>query len=136
MNTEHQQHQAPDASPPPEEAPATRRAPAPAEAGAPEAIQAAQVARNNGGREKPDVDKPTRGVDWVRASDLLARGSGAAARRGIDFEERLGRSARHGIAVGAKYVGRKTVQVARKLPPLSAFGRDDQTVEPRGLGRA
>lgn len=100
----------------------------------PEAIQAAQVAR--GRREKPDVDKPTRGVEWVHASDLLARGSGAVARRGIDFEARLGRSARHGIAVGAQYVGRKTALIARRLSPLSAFGRDDQTVEPRGLGRA
>lgn len=101
----------------------------------PEAVQAADIARDDDGRERPDVDKPTRGVEWVRASDLLARGSGAAARRGIDLEDRLGRSARHGIAVGAKYVGRKTVEIARKLPPLSSFGREDQTVEPRGIGR-
>lgn len=100
----------------------------------PEAIQAADIARD--GRARPDVDKPTRGVEWVRASDLLARGSGTAARRGIDLEARLGRTARHGIGVGAKYLGRKTAEIARKLPPLSSFGRDDQTVEPRGLGRA
>ncbi len=65
-----------------------------------------------------------------------ARGSGAVARRGIDFEDRLGRSARHRIAVGTKFVGRKSVEIARKLPPLSAFGREDQTVEPHGIERA
>lgn len=101
----------------------------------PEAIAAADVDRGQK-REKPDVDKPTRGVDWVRASDLLARGSGDLSRRAIDLEAKLGAGTRHGIAVGASYVGRKTAQVARKLPPLSAFGRDEQTVEPRGMGRA
>lgn len=102
---------------------------------APEAIAAATVSREQE-REGLEVDRPTRGVDWVRASDLLARGSGAISRRGIDLDAKLGYKARHGIAVGAKFVGRKTVQAVRKLPPLSAFGRDGETVEPRGLGRA
>lgn len=100
----------------------------------PEAIAAADIARGSRG-ESLDVDRPTRGVDWVRASDLLSRATGNISRRGIDLESKLGFSLRHGIAVGVGHVGRKTAAVARKLSPLSAFGRDEQMVEPRGLGR-
>lgn len=102
---------------------------------APEAIAAADITKNDE-RARPDVEKPTRGVDWVRASDLLARGTGAISRRAIDLEAKLGYTTRHGIAVGAKYLGRKTGELARKLPPLSAFGREPEQVEPRGMGRA
>ena len=135
MNT-HQPYEHPvQAAPPPQAARAEAARSVEAEAAlAPEAIAAATITSGKG-REKPDVDKPTRGVDWVRASDLLARGSGAVSRRGIDLEAKLGYATRHGLAVGAKFVGRKTVEVARKLPPLSEFGREPEAVEQRGRGR-
>lgn len=100
---------------------------------APDAVQAADTDREQRALE---TGRPTRGVDWVRASDLLARGSGALSRRSIDFEARLGYGARHGIAVAAKATGRSVVNAAKRLPPVSSFGREEPTVEPQGLGRA
>ncbi len=135
MNTEqhpHDQH-SPE-QPPPSEAAGTER-PDPAAGMAPEAIQAADVHREKQPTEGVDVEKPTRGVDWVRASDLLSRGSGYVSRRGIDLDANLARGTRHGIAVSAKYVGRQIAAGARRLPPVSAFGREEPAPELPGLGR-
>ena len=81
------------------------------------------------------MERPTRGVDWVRASDLIARGSGSLSRRGIDLDSKLARGTRHGVAVSAKYVGRQIATGARRLPPVSAFGREEPAPESPGLGR-
>ena len=61
----------------------------------------------------------TRGVDWVRPSDLLARGSGHAARTAIDFHAHLAEQSRTGLRAGASRLGER----ARRLPPVTAFGR-------------
>ena len=98
---------------------------------APEAIQAADVDREKQIPEGVDVDKPTRGVDWVRPSDLLSRAGGAVSRRGIDFQDALSHRVRSGIAAGAQRVAAG----ARRLPPLSAFGREEPAPEAPGLGR-
>lgn len=127
MNTEQyphdpQQQRPPDPSPERPEASAGM---------APEAIQAADVDRDRQAAADLDTEKPTRGVDWVRPSDLMSRAGGALSRRGIDFQADLSSRARAGIATGAKYL----VASAKRLPPLSAFGREEPAVEPRGLGR-
>ncbi|OYN92391.1 hypothetical protein [Parenemella sanctibonifatiensis] len=135
MNTEQHPHdQQPPEQPPPSEAAGPER-PDPSAGMAPEAIQAADVDREKHPTEGVDVERPTRGVDWVRASDLLSRGSGSLSRRGIDLDAKLARGTRHGIAVSAKYVGRQIAAGARRLPPVSAFGREEPAPEAPGLGR-
>lgn len=88
----------------------------PAAAGVPDAVQAADVERR---RQMDPSQVKARGVDWVRSSDLLARGSAKASRLGIDFEAHLAQKVHDPLARGVKHVGGK----ARGLPPLSAFGR-------------
>ncbi|MGO2824390.1 hypothetical protein [Brachybacterium alimentarium] len=117
-----QQQRPPDPSPTPER-------PEVSAVMAPEAIQAADVDRDQ--QAELDTEKPTRGVDWVRPSDLMARAGGALSRRGIDFQADLALRARTGIATGAKHLAAS----AKRLPPLSAFGRDEPAIESRGLGR-
>ncbi|WP_181861398.1 hypothetical protein [Microbacterium sp. JB110] len=79
--------------------------------------------------EKP-TGKRRPGVEWVRPSDLLASRLGRVAGQGIDFQAELARRARrvHGHAYrrtrtaagsGARVVSER----ARRLPPVSAFGR-------------
>ena len=96
---------------------------------APEAIQAADVDRDQ--QAELDTEKPTRGVDWVRPSELMSRAGGALSRRGIDLQADLSHRARAGIAAGAKHL----VASAKRLPPLSAFGREEPAVETRSLSR-
>lgn len=101
---------------------------------APEAVQAADVHRA-GLRLRPDVEAaaqaPTRGVDWVRPTDLIARAGGVLSRRGIDVHEELMRRTRSGI--GART--RQIATLSMRLPSLSAFGREEPAADARGLGR-
>lgn len=70
------------------------------------------------------------GVEWVHPSDLLAARLGRVAGQGIDFQAELARRARlvpgHAYR-GTRIVARSGVRVvserARKLPPVTAFGR-------------
>jgi hypothetical protein len=62
-----------------------------------------------------------RGVEWVRASDLITRGTGRVAGAGIRFQRAVGTRTRRGLAAGVRAVSRR----ARELPPVSAFGRHD-----------
>lgn len=70
------------------------------------------------------------GVEWVRPSDLLAARLGRVAGQGIDFQAELARRARlvpgHAYR-GTRIVARSGVRVvserARRLPPVTAFGR-------------
>lgn len=77
-----------------------------------------------------ETRKRRSGVEWVRPSDLLASRMGRAAGQGIDFQAELARRARRipGQAYrGTRGVARSGVRVvserARKLPPVTAFGR-------------
>lgn len=60
-----------------------------------------------------------RGVEWVRASDLITRGSSVAAGAGIRFNKAAAIQTRRGVAT----VGRAISKRARQLPPPWAFGR-------------
>ena len=60
-----------------------------------------------------------RGVDWVRPTDLLAQGGGTLSRRGIDRTAEMNRHVRAPIEKGVRWVAER----AKRLPPLSAFGR-------------
>ncbi len=108
----------------PEQAPQARTTPNPVEdaeaAGTPDAIKEATSRRT--AKEKPARVRG-RGVDWVRPTDLFAHGGGALSRRGIDLTAAGSRQLRAPIDKGARWaaVG------ARRLPPLSAFGRRSGT---------
>ena len=81
----------------------------------PEAVRAAQVARE----DTQHAIVRGRGVEWVRPTDLIARHSAHAAGRGLDFQAELARRTRTPISAGARRLGDR----ARRLPPISAFGR-------------
>ncbi|GAB3062881.1 hypothetical protein [Sediminivirga luteola] len=64
-----------------------------------------------------------RGVAWVRPTDLVAQSSARWAGRGISFETELARRMRR-LPLEATAATRTAIsERARRLPPLSAFGR-------------
>lgn len=72
------------------------------------------------------ANKKSRGVEWVRPSELLASRSARLAGRGIDFQAELSRRTRRlpGQTYQATRLGVRTMsERARKLPPVTAFGR-------------
>ena len=73
----------------------------------------------------PIARRRARGVEWVRPTDLIARHSASLSGRGIDFEAELARRARAPIANRMHDLADR----ARRLPPLSAFGRSGATHE-------
>ena len=83
-----------------------------------------ETARRQAVRERLDR-VGGRGVEWVRPTDLIVRSSGTLAGRGIEFNSEQGRRFRSTLAVGARSVSER----AKRLPPLSAFGRRGQHVE-------
>lgn len=83
----------------------------------PDAVRAAQATRRRG--EETPKQTRGRGAEWVRPTDLIARHTGTFAGQGIDFQTELGRRSRTRMATAAKNLGDR----ARRLPPLSAFGR-------------
>lgn len=113
MREQHRQHPEPE---PPRE----RNDPNPAEttdaAGTPDAVQDAESRKAV--KEKL-AQVRGRGVDWVRPTDLLAQGGGTLSRRGIDRTTEMNRHVRAPIEKGARWVAER----AKRLPPLSAFGR-------------
>lgn len=79
-------------------------------------------------KDKAEQKRP--GVEWVRPSELLAARSARVAGRGIDFQAELARrtrrapghvvrGTRRGVRAGARFVSER----ARRLPPVSDFGR-------------
>lgn len=59
------------------------------------------------------------GIIWVRASDLLNRGTGRVAGRGLDLEAELARRMRRTAGTTRRAIRER----ADRLPPLSAFGQ-------------
>lgn len=122
MNTDHSHHQ----NPVPDghaEAAAAEVPDARTNAGervVPEAVQAADIHRTDDAEALAEggMAARARGVDWVRPSDLLARGTGRVARSAIDFQAHLAEQARSGLRAGASRLGER----ARRLPPVTAFG--------------
>mgnify|MGYP000953744008 FL=1 len=90
--------------------------------GTPDAIEASHTSR----RVDPAVDpalsrerRVGRGVEWVRPTDLMARTGSRVARAGIDFQADMARRSRHAATTSARALAVR----ARRLPPVSAFGR-------------
>ena len=78
---------------------------------------------------RDSADYRARGVEWVRPTDLMARGSARVAGAGINFQSELRRRAHEATRTSVHGIA----EHARRLPPLSAFGRG--TPRP-GAGRA
>jgi hypothetical protein len=83
----------------------------------------AETARDAAERKRP-------GVEWVRPSELMVSRSARVAGRGIDFEAELARRTRRAPAQVARLTGRGAragarfvSERARRLPPVSDFGR-------------
>ncbi len=79
-------------------------------------------------KDKAEQKRP--GVEWVRPSELLASRSARIAGRGIDFQAELARRTRQapghvvrGTRSGARAGTRFVSERARRLPPVSDFGR-------------
>ena len=98
-----------------------------------EAAEVSELARHR----DPSLTSATRtaarrgpGVEWVRPSELLVSRSARIAGRGIDFQAELARRTRslpvHVVGATRRGVQRLGVGAgdrARRLPPVSAFGR-------------
>ena len=89
----------------------------------PDAIEAATLRRSRAGIAGDFAAARARGVEWVRPTDLIARGGSRVARAGIDFHKELHRLTRAAAADGAHAIAEQ----ARRLPPLSAFGHHSIT---------
>ena len=93
--------------------------------GTPDAIEAISV-RHHDPAHDPAFSahqRAGRGVDWVRPTDLMARSGSRVAGAGIDFQADMARRSRHAAATSARAVAVR----ARRLPPVSAFGRGHGT---------
>ncbi len=101
----------------PRREPEPKRPEAEAVAGAPDAVKEAELSRRAAKEKLAQVRG--RGVDWVRPTDLFAQGGGALSRRGIDLTTRANQRNRAPFEKSARWVAER----ARRLPPLSAFGR-------------
>lgn len=84
----------------------------------PEETEVSKTPHAKQAEDDPAQRARARGVDWVRPTDLIARGAGRISRAGIDFETGLAQRARAGLGTGAQHVAERT----RHLPPLQAFG--------------
>jgi hypothetical protein len=87
----------------------------------PDAIEATSIRHDD-----PVVDpalnrehRVGRGVEWVRPTDLMARTGSRMAGAGIDFQADMARRSRHAATTSARALAVR----ARRLPPVSAFGR-------------
>ena len=126
MNTTDKQHIDPRRDPqrlvptPADEAlsvPREHRYPAVEASATPEAVRAAQVARTE--KQHAAATVRGRGVEWVRPTDLMARHSANVAGRGLDFQAELARRTRTPLRIGMQAARDR----ARRLPPITAFGR-------------
>lgn len=89
--------------------------------GTPDAIEATSIRHSD-----PAIDparashqRVGRGVEWVRPTDLMARTGSRMAGAGIDFQANMARRSRHAATTSARALAVR----ARRLPPVSAFGR-------------
>lgn len=84
-----------------------------------ETDEIAEAAEAEGaGIEQKLEEHRARGIEWVRPTDLISRGSASLAGRGIDLEVEMARKARAPMVDGLKSLGDR----AGRLSPLSAFG--------------
>lgn len=83
----------------------------------PEAVKRAEASKSTA-KERLGAVRG-RGVEWVRASDLITRGSSVAAGAGIRFNKAAAIQTRRGVATAGRAISKR----ARQLPPPWAFGR-------------
>ncbi len=83
-----------------------------------------------GSTAKGAAKKGPMSVEWVRPTDLMVLRSARMAGRGFDFQAGLARRARRmpgqtfrATRIGARSGARFVSERARKLPPVTAFGR-------------
>lgn len=84
----------------------------------PEAVEAASIQHHRSNAGINPALYRGRGVEWVRPTDLMARGGSRVAGAGINFQAELRRRTYQATATSARGVAER----ARRLPPLSAFG--------------
>lgn len=85
----------------------------------PDAIEASVTAKSRLHRVVDPTARYGRGVEWVRATDLLVRSGSRVAGAGIDLQAELARRARQATSSSTRAISAR----AKRLPPLSAFGR-------------
>ena len=84
-----------------------------------EAIELMRLRNQRRGSMRDPATYRGRGVEWVRPTDLVARSSARVAGAGINFQSELHRRTRAAAQDGTRRIAER----ARRLPPLSAFGR-------------
>lgn len=84
----------------------------------PEAVEAASVQHHRGSAGINPALYRGRGVEWVRPTDLMARGGSRVAGAGINFQTELRRRTHQATATNARSIAEQV----RRLPPISAFG--------------
>lgn len=84
-----------------------------------EAVELTRLRNQRRGSMRDPATYRGRGVEWVRPTDLVARSSARVAGAGISFQSELHRRTR----AAAQESSRRIAERARRLPPLSAFGR-------------
>jgi len=84
----------------------------------PEAVEAASVQEGRSSAGFNPAFYRGRGVEWVRPTDLMARGGSRVAGAGINFQTELRRRTYQATATSARGIAER----ARRLPPISAFG--------------
>ena len=84
-----------------------------------EAIELMRLRNQRRGSMRDPATYRGRGVEWVRPTDLVARSSARVAGVGINFQSELHRRTRSAAQDGTRRIAER----ARRLPPLSAFGR-------------
>lgn len=78
--------------------------------------------------------KAKHGVTWVRPSELMSHATARVAGRGIDFHAELTRRTRRAPVQAVAASHRAISEHARRLPPVTAFGRHGQS--PTGATRS
>lgn len=82
--------------------------------------EAAEAAEAEGAEVEQKLEEHrARGVEWVRPTDLISRGSASLAGRGIDMEVEMARKARAPMVDGLRNLGDR----ARRLAPLGHGAR-------------
>jgi hypothetical protein len=84
----------------------------------PEAVEAASVQHHRSSAGINPAFYRGRGVEWVRPTELMARGGSRVAGAGINFQTELRRRTYEATATSARSIAKR----ARRLPPLTAFG--------------
>lgn len=90
-----------------------------------EAANPTTVPGSHGGKALSSATYRSRGVDWVRPTELIARSGSRMAGTGLNFQSELHRRTREATTTSIRGIAMR----ARRLPPVSAFGRGTSNPE-------